>query len=181
VRAGIGGSYWSSFFPGILALGIGMGLTVAPLTTAVMAAVDPRHAGLASGINNAAARTAGLLAVAALGVLLLRRFDRALDDALASLSLSPEALRLVDEQRSRLGGADLSRLPDAIRTPLRAAFDGAYLSGFRALMLACAALAALGAAAGLLVIPEARTMSKGTTEGGDDAHEQGSVGHGGGG
>ncbi|HEY4394078.1 MAG TPA: DHA2 family efflux MFS transporter permease subunit [Polyangia bacterium] len=161
MRAGIGGGYWQAFFPGILALGLGMGLTVAPLTTAVMAAVDARHAGLASGINNAAARTAGLLAVAALGVLLLHRFGRSLDGALASLELPPAVMRTVEQQRSRLGGADLSALPPTFRAPVRAAFEGAYLSGFRALMLASAALAALAAAAGLLVIPEAGTIPKG--------------------
>jgi hypothetical protein len=157
-----------------------MGLTVAPLTTAVMAAVDPRHAGLASGINNAAARTAALLAIAALGVLLLQQFDRSLDGALASFPLSAPAMHAVNEQRSRLGGADFSGLAPALREPLRAAFQGAYLSGFRALMLACAALAALAAAAGLLVIPEAGAISRGTTGGGEHAHEQGSGGNGGG-
>jgi EmrB/QacA subfamily drug resistance transporter len=161
MRAGIGGSYWRAFFPGIVALGLGMGLTVAPLTAAVMAAVDARHAGLASGINNAAARTAGLLAVAALGVLLLHRFDRSLDRRLGALDLPPAVMEAVDQQRSRLGGADLGALPPAFRAPVRSAFDEAYLSGFRALMLASAALAALAAAAGLLVIPEAGTIRKG--------------------
>ena len=174
MRAGIGGSYWRDFFPALLTLGLGLGLTVAPLTTAVMAAVDPRHAGLASGINNAAARTAGLLAVAALGVLLLHRFDRSLDHALAALSLPAAAMGAVDEQRSRLGGADFSTFAPVLGASLRAAFQDAYLSGFRALMLACAALAALAAAAGLLVIPEAGTIPHGGTEGGDHAGEQGS-------
>jgi hypothetical protein len=169
MRIGIGGSYWHTFFPGMLGLGLGMGLTVAPLTTAVMAAVDARHGGLASGINNAAARTAGLLAVAALGVLLLHQFDRSLGVALASMSLPAQAMGAVDEQRSRLGGADFSAFAPALRDRLQAAFQGAYLSGFRALMLACAALAALGGAAGLLVIPEAGTIPKGERKGGDDA------------
>jgi EmrB/QacA subfamily drug resistance transporter len=160
MRAGIGGGYWRAFFPGILTLGLGMGLTVAPLTAAVMAAVDERHAGLASGINNAAARTAGLLAVAALGVLLLQRFHSSLDGALGSLQLPPSVMHGVDQQRSRLGGADFSSLPVAFRAPVRAAFEEAYLSGFRALMLASAALAGLAAAAGLLVVPEAGTISK---------------------
>jgi hypothetical protein len=155
----------------MVALGLGMGLTVAPLTTAVMAAVDARHGGLASGINNAAARTAGLLAVAALGVLLLHRFDRSLDHVLGPLALTPAAATAVDEQRGHLGGADFSHFPPALRAPLRAAFQGAYLSGFRLLMLACAALAALAGAAGLLVIPEAGTIAKGERKGGDDARE----------
>ncbi|HLK91563.1 MAG TPA: DHA2 family efflux MFS transporter permease subunit [Polyangia bacterium] len=160
-RAGIGGGYWHDFFPAILGLGLGMGLTVAPLTAAVMAAVDARHAGLASGINNAAARTAGLLAIAALGVLLLHRYGRALDGALAALDLPSPVARAVDAQRGRLGGADFAALPPAFRAPVRAAFGDAYLSGFRALMLASAALAGLAAAAGLLVIPEAGTIRTG--------------------
>jgi EmrB/QacA subfamily drug resistance transporter len=149
---GAGGSYWTTFFPGIVVLGIGMGLTVAPLTAAVMGAVDPRHAGVASGINNAVARAAGLLAVAALGVLLVARFNHALDSALAGLPLSETGTRVVERQRARLGGAELSGLEVASRARVAAAFDDAYVAAFRTLMLACAALAALAAIAGLALV-----------------------------
>ncbi len=151
-RPAVGGSYWTTFFPGILTLALGMGFTVAPLTATVMGAVDARHAGVASGINNAVARTAGLLAVAALGLLLVSRFNQALDGALASLSLDPPIAHAVDAQRVRLGGADFSAFAPALRAPLHAAFTAAYVAAFRTLMFASAMLAALAGAAGLLVV-----------------------------
>jgi MFS family permease len=146
-----GGQYWTTYFPGVVVLGLGMGLTVAPLTTAVMGSVDARHAGVASGINNAVSRAAGLLAVAALGVLLLARFNGALDGRLARLSLPGALARAVEAERGKLGGADFSAFDATVRDALRQAFDLAYVSGFRALMLACALLAAGGALAGLLL------------------------------
>ena len=151
-RPGVGGSYWSTFFPGVVTLGLGMGFTVAPLTATVMGAVDPRHAGVASGINNAVARTAALLAVAALGLLLVYRFNQALDGALAPLSLDPPSAHAVDAQRVRLGGADFAAFAPALRAPLHAAFTAAYVTAFRTLMFASAVLSALAGAAGLRVV-----------------------------
>jgi len=135
---GQGGSYWSTFFPGIAVLGFGMGLTVAPLTATVMGAVDPHHAGVASGINNAVSRAAGLLAIAALGVVLVARFDTVLDRQLASLGLSPDLLSVVEAQRRRLAAAD-------VPPSLRGLFVTSYLAGFRTVMIAASVLAALGA------------------------------------
>ncbi|HEX8254896.1 MAG TPA: MFS transporter, partial [Thermoanaerobaculia bacterium] len=96
---GIGGSYWTTFFPGILTLGIGMAITVAPLTTTVMTSIDDeRHAGAASGINNAVARAAGLLAIAVFGSIAIWMFRERLDDALQLASpAAREAMRVQAE------------------------------------------------------------------------------------
>jgi EmrB/QacA subfamily drug resistance transporter len=165
-RPTTGGSYWSTFFPGIVVLGVGMGLTVAPLTTGVMGAVESRHAGVASGINNAVARAAGVLAIAALGVLLTTRFDAVLDARLPNMMLPPEVMRTVEVERVQLAGADLSGVGDpAVRELVRRAFADAYVAAFRVVMLVCSGLAAIGAmVAGLMVSDSGRGSAK-TPEG----------------
>jgi EmrB/QacA subfamily drug resistance transporter len=145
------GSFWTAIFPGICAIGLGMGVTVAPLTSTVMGAVETRHAGAASGINNAVARAAGLLAVAAFAVAFDAWFDGALDRSLAALPLSPRTLAVIAEQRGRLAGADLRGVDDAVGDLVRRAFDDAFVSAFRATMLTGAALAALSACVALAV------------------------------
>ena len=152
---GIGGSYWTTFFPGIVVLGLGMGITVAPLTTAVMGSVDRRHAGVASGINNAVSRAAGLLAIAVLGVVLQSRFDHALDARLAPLQLPAAIAAKVAVERSKLGAADLGDVEGPLRDALRDAFAQAFVAGFRTVMLAGAALAALGGVAALVMVRNA--------------------------
>jgi EmrB/QacA subfamily drug resistance transporter len=157
-RPGVGGSYWSTFFPGVVVLGVGMGTTVAPLTTAVMGSVDRRHAGLASGINNAVARAGGLLAVAALGLLLIARFHAGLDERIAALHLPPDVVAMVEAERGKLAAAEFpDSLDPALASRLRQAVAEAYVSAFRVLMLGCAALSALAAVIARLLVEPRQT------------------------
>ncbi len=147
-----GARYWPSFFPGICVLGLGMAVTVAPLTTVVMNAVDPGRAGLASGINNAVARVGGLLAVAVLGLLVTAAFDRSLDRRLEISGLATIARRLPPEERLKLGAARPPQgLPADQTRAVSSAIAGALAASFRVVALASAALAGSAAVFGALL------------------------------
>jgi EmrB/QacA subfamily drug resistance transporter len=151
----IGGSYWTTFFPAVFVLGAGMTISVAPLTTTVMGAVEERHAGLASGINNAASRSAGLLAIAALGVLLLSVFSRGLDRRLSDLDLPPATRQALEKERDRLVALEAPAGTDAAtRDRIDAAVNRSFVDGFRAAMVAAAGLALLASASAAWLIRE---------------------------
>jgi EmrB/QacA subfamily drug resistance transporter len=149
-RPGIGGSYWTTFFPAVVVLSFGMAITVAPLTATVMGAVDARHAGSASGVNNAVARVAGLLAIAVFGVALARTFDARVTPRLDGIGLSQPARRDVDRELSRMAGADVTHLsiPRPEQRAIRAAVDEGFVSAFRLVMLWAAGLALAAAGCG---------------------------------
>ena len=149
---GIGGSYWTTFFPAVTVLGVGMALTVAPLTTTVMSAVDAEHAGVASGINNAVARVAGLVAIAVFGIVLVRSFDARVNTALDRLELPPAARASIDRELPKLAGADISpTLESRARAPVGRAIDESFVSAFAAVMMSAAGVALAAAVAGALI------------------------------
>jgi EmrB/QacA subfamily drug resistance transporter len=149
---GTNASYWS-FLPGVLLLGLGMAISVAPLTTTVMTSVNEAHAGVASGINNAVARAAGLLAIAVLGVVMLNVFSQRLKQSMRAMHV-PESIRTaIYEQRIKLAGIELTD-DRALQTHIEVdrAIAQSFVSGFRIVMLIAAVLAAAGALVAWLFI-----------------------------
>ncbi|HET8910315.1 MAG TPA: MFS transporter [Ktedonobacteraceae bacterium] len=150
---GVGGSYWTTFFPAVVVMGIGMTITVAPLTTTVMGSVDQSHAGVASGINNAISRTAGLLAIAVLGIVMGTAFKLTLENNLATLSLSPQIHQAIVAQQVKLAGISIpTGVSSATHIAIKQAIDDAFISGFRLVAFICVGLALASALCSWLLI-----------------------------
>jgi hypothetical protein len=151
---GIGGNYWTSFFPAIVVLGLGMAVSVAPLTTTVMNSVAQNRVGIASGVNNAVARSAGLLAIAAFGILMLHVFNDELDRRLVEWRVPAPASESLQSQRTRLAAISIPEGQNpATRQLIRRAVDESFVSGFRAIMAIGAVLAVASAVTSVMLIP----------------------------
>jgi MFS family permease len=141
-RTGLNGNYWTQYFPAVVVLGLGMTVTVSPLTTAMLGAVSQDHAGIASGINNAVARTASLVAIATLGIVVAQIFYGALSQNLDALHLAPAVSSAMQAQRDQLTGMQIpGGVSAATHGALQLAVNDAFISGFRAAMLVGALLA----------------------------------------
>ena len=150
----LGAHYWTTFFPAFVVLGLGMAISVAPLTTVVMNSVEQEHAGTASGINNTVARAGGVLAIAVLGAVMVVAFAHSLRQSLASLNLNTDIVQELESNVARLGslGPPSSADPQTAAT-IRSAISKAFVFAFRLIMLLCAGLALLSATVAWWRIP----------------------------
>src|SRR5262245_24938814 len=155
---GIGGTYWTTFFPAFVVLGIGMAISVAPLTTTVMESVEVEHAGIASGINNAIARTAGLLAVAVLGLVALTLFSSHPQNPPAVLTIPLTPRYILMAQKNKLLEIDLPDAMGPAAASVKQAVAESFVASFRTLMRVAALLALASSICALWLIqnkPEA--------------------------
>jgi EmrB/QacA subfamily drug resistance transporter len=145
-RPGTSGSYLSTFFPALLVLGIGMAATVAPLTTTVMNAVPVARAGIASGINNAVSRAAGLIAIAVLLLPLQFVFRQGLDAGMTRAAIRPEIEAGVRSEAPKLAALEIPVAATPVeRARIEGAVGTAFVAGFRFVAWAAASLALAGA------------------------------------
>jgi EmrB/QacA subfamily drug resistance transporter len=155
---GIGGNYWTNFFPPVVVLGLGMAITVAPLTTTVMSSLSQERAGIASGVNNAVARTASLIAIAVFGVVMLHVFKTNVVHGLSTVNVPASAAQSLQSQSIKLAAIDIpENVNPGTQQLIRRAIDESFVSGFRWVMVIGAALAAASAVTTLLWIGGSRT------------------------
>jgi len=150
----VGGSYWTTYFPAVLTLGLGMAVSVAPLTTVVMDSVGQDHVGTASGINNAVARVAGLLAIAVLGAAMVAAFSGHLNRLLAEVTIPADMRTALQSEEIKLAALTP---PEGLAPETAAAVESSiaasFVFGFRLLMWICAALALSSSAIAWRMIP----------------------------
>lgn len=150
---GVGARYTTGYLPAMAALGLGLAIAVSPLTASVLGSVGPEETGVASGINNAVARVAGLLAIAALGLVATRSFDRALDRRLAAAQLTSVARSIPAGERLKLGAAQPPQgLGPREADRVRRAISESLLASFRVSMAIAAGLSVLASVTAALTL-----------------------------
>jgi EmrB/QacA subfamily drug resistance transporter len=150
---GLNAGYWQTFFPAVVVLGTGMAVSVAPLTTTVMNSVAQNRVGIASGVNNAVARGAGLLAIAVLGIVMLQAFNHAMDRRLADANLPPAAWQSLQAQRTKLAAASLpDELDQMTQQLVGQTIAESFVHAFRLIMAIGVTLAAMSAIVAWLLV-----------------------------
>lgn len=156
-RIGVHVDYLTDVFPGILVFSLGLSMTVAPLTAAVLAGVETTQAGIASAVNNAVARVAGLLGTAAVGAAVAASFVSGLHSNLAGRPLgAPARAAVAEAKRLPLGRPSTAGLPRAQASAITLAADDASLKSFQLGLGIAALLVAAGGIAGAVGVRNPR-------------------------
>jgi MFS family permease len=136
------GSYWTTFFPAMVVQGFGMALVIAPLTATALDSVEVEHSGIASGVNNAVSRVAGLMAVAVLGALLYVAFSANLDARLEKMDLPYGAREAMEAEKVKFGAAEApGEVDSGTANRIEDAIDDSFVGAFRLAMFVSAAFA----------------------------------------
>jgi hypothetical protein len=131
-----------------------------PLTTVALGSVDGEHSGVASGVNNAMARVAGLLAVAVLGLFAYGAFSATLDARLEAMDLPGGVRSHLETAKADLAAAEAPEGVDAgTAAQIERAIDESFVAGFRAVMAVSAGLALASALAAAVLVGDGRVRS----------------------
>ncbi|WP_214071185.1 MFS transporter [Mucilaginibacter sp. dw_454] len=144
--------YWTTFFPGVIVLGLGMSFTVAPLTAAVMASVNDHFSGTASGINNAMTRISGVFANAIFGALAVLFFSGALQRDLQKSPFNAKDKQLIVQQANNLGNAKVPAAVVANKQQVTQYYHQGFIDAYANIMQISAGLGYLGALMALIFI-----------------------------
>ena len=156
--------YWTGFFPAFVALGFGMALTVAPLTTTVMSSVSREHSGVASGINNAISEGAGVLAVAVFGLVMAHVFGSRLEGHMDTARIAPQIREDIRGQETKLAGIEIPKAAGAARREaVSQAISESFIAGYRLVMVMGVVLALLSAGCAWFTLSNKRTRARSKT------------------
>jgi len=152
--SGTHANYFTQIFPGLILFGLGMSFVIAPLTKSALA-VEGKYSGAASGINNAVARIAGLLAIALLGLIVVSLFEGHLSHTINSLSMKNSMKEQIMIQQDKLAGIEIPHNFDMqTKNEIQNAIDTSFVYGFRWAMGITALLAFLSSVTSFLLIPK---------------------------
>jgi EmrB/QacA subfamily drug resistance transporter len=142
--------YLTDLLPGLLLFALGLSMTVAPLTATVLADADESNAGIASGVNNAIARVASLIAIAAVGAVVTSAYGSSLRDDLGPVASRPAVNAAIKEaEKQPLAQVQVPNAPPRVRARIEQASSDASVDAFRLSVGIAAALVALGGVLGL--------------------------------
>lgn len=143
---GTGQAYWTSFFPGIFFMGLGVAISFAPLNTTVMSSVDRSDAGTASGVNKAVSRLSGMLSVALLGALAISLFGNELSGYMDQSDIPNLVQQQMIEEKANLATAEIPQnIPSDMKLKLTEHVEISFLNSFQMVMFISAALVIIGA------------------------------------